>query len=317
METRNSKRLFIAGHRGMAGSAILRRFKDSDFELLYADRDELDLCDAGQVDQYFSAHRPDGVILAAAKVGGIFANEQSPVDFLTDNVLMATHVINAAFRHSVRRLLYLGSSCIYPRDSEQPIQENSLLSAPLEKTNEAYALAKIIGLKLCQAYRSQHGVQFHSVMPTNLYGAGDNYHRENSHVLPGLLRRFHEAKVAGAESVVIWGTGTARREFLHVDDLADAVCFVFGLADPPEWVNVGTGNDLTILALAHLIADVVGYQGEIQIDPSRPDGAPAKRLDMTLLHQLGWKHRIELEDGLKMTYRSFLQELDSDALRES
>ncbi len=316
MRKKNPDRLFVAGHRGMAGAAILRRFRGEGIELLHADRQQLDLCDPRQVDQYFAEHRPTGVIFAAAKVGGIFANEQFPVEFLSENVLMATHVINAAFRYSVRRLLFLGSTCIYPRDCQQPIQETSLLSGPLEETNEAYALAKIVGLKLCQAYRKQHGVQFHSVMPTNLYGPGDNYHQENSHVLPALIRRFHEAKVAGAASVTIWGTGKARREFLHVEDLADAVHFVFQLDNPPDWVNVGTGSDLSVLNLAQRIAEVVGYQGEIQIDPSRPEGTPVKCTEMSLLHQLGWKHKIEIEDGLRMTYESFLRERQSGSLRE-
>ena len=316
MRKKNPNRLFVAGHRGMAGAAILRRFQGEGIELLHADRQQLDLCDPRQVDQYFAEHRPTGVIFAAAKVGGIFANEQFPVEFLSENVLMATHVINAAFRYSVRRLLFLGSTCIYPRDCQQPIQETSLLSGPLEETNEAYALAKIVGLKLCQAYRKQHGVQFHSVMPTNLYGPGDNYHQENSHVLPALIRRFHEAKVAGAASVTIWGTGKARREFLHVEDLADAVHFVFQLDNPPDWVNVGTGSDLSVLNLAQRIAEVVGYQGEIQIDPSRPEGTPVKCTEMSLLHQLGWKHKIEIEDGLRMTYESFLRERQSGSLRE-
>jgi len=316
MRKKNPDRLFVAGHRGMAGAAILRRFQGEGIELLHADRQQLDLCDPRQVDQYFAEHRPTGVIFAAAKVGGIFANEQFPVEFLSENVLMATHVINAAFRYSVRRLLFLGSTCIYPRDCEQPIQETSLLSGPLEETNEAYALAKIVGLKLCQAYRKQHGVQFHSVMPTNLYGPGDNYHQENSHVLPALIRRFHEAKVAGAASVTIWGTGKARREFLHVKDLADAVHFVFQLNNPPDWVNVGTGSDLSVLNLAQRIAEVVEYQGEIQIDPSRPEGTPVKCTEMSLLHQLGWKHKIEIEDGLRMTYESFLRERQSGSLRE-
>ena len=315
MDGETQEHLFIAGHRGMAGSAIVRRFESDSCELLLADRSALDLCDREAVDDYFEKNRPTGVIFAAAKVGGILANHRYPAEFLSQNVLMATHVIDAAFRYSVNRLLYLGSTCIYPRDCEQPIREESLLSGPLESSNEPYALAKIVGLKLCQAYRVQHSSMFHSVMPTNLYGPGDNYHPENSHVLPALLRRIQEAKVNQDESVVLWGSGRARREFLHVDDLADAIHFLFQLEDPPDWVNIGTGRDVSILSLAKMIAAVVGYQGEILTDLTKPEGTPVKCTDMRLLHGLGWKHRMDLEEGLAAVYESFLSELDSGQLR--
>ena len=315
MSITESDRLFIAGHRGMAGSAIMRRLKSERCTLLVADRSEVDLCDRTAVEKFFQEQRPTGVIFAAAKVGGIHANLTYPADFLLQNVMMASNVIDAAFRFSVRRLLYLGSNCIYPRDCEQPIRESSLLTGPLEKTNEAYALAKIVGLKLCESYRIQHGVCFHSLMPTNLYGPGDNYHRENSHVLPALIRKIHEAKDSDSETVTIWGTGAARREFLHTDDLADAVHFTFGLDDPPDWVNVGTGMDLSILSLAKLIAKVVGFEGEIHTDPGRPEGTPVKCNEMSRLHELGWRHQIDLEDGLRMTYQSFLSDLEAGSLR--
>ena len=301
----------------MVGSAVVRRFSGWPGQILVADRSVLNLCDSNAVDDYFRIHRPTGVIFAAAKVGGILANQRYPATFLSENLTMTNHVIEAAFRHGVSRLIYLGSTCIYPRDCPQPIQESSLLQGPLESTNEPYALAKIVGLKLCQAYRKQHGVMFHSVMPTNLYGPGDNYHPEHSHVLPGLLRRFHEAKVENKKSVAIWGTGLPRREFLHVDDLADAIHFLYGTEEPPDWVNVGTGNDLSIMALAELIAEVVEYTGEITTDPSRPEGTPVKRTDMRQMHRLGWQHRTDLRTGIEKTYQDFLSELHHGTLRET
>jgi GDP-L-fucose synthase len=316
MITSPTDRIFVAGHRGMAGSAVVRRLKSEPCQILVADRDRLDLCDPKAVDEYFQEQQPTGVILAAAKVGGINANISFPTEFLSENVRMSTHVIDAAFRHSVRRLIYLGSTCIYPRDCPQPIQESYLLQGSLEMTHEPYSLAKIVGLKLCQAYRRQYGVQFHSVMPTNLYGKGDNYHPDHSHVLPALLRKIHEANARGDQSVTIWGTGTARREFLHVDDLADAIVFLYGLADPPDWVNVGTGVDMTILELANLIASVVGYSGEILTDTSQPDGTPIKCTDMSCLHKLGWRHRVDLDQGIRRTYDDFLNELASGSIRE-
>jgi len=308
-------KVYVAGHRGMVGSALCRRLADEADSVLTATRRELDLCNPGQVESFMHHHRPDTVVFAAAKVGGIVANHTHPVEFLSDNVLMSVASIRAAFDAGVRRFLFLGSTCIYPRDCEQPIREEALLTGPLEVTNEAYALAKITGLKLCQYYRRQHGVLFHSAMPTNLYGPGDNYHPEHSHVLPALLRRFHEAKERGQAVVTIWGTGSPRREFLYVDDLADALVHLLRLDAPPDWVNVGTGVDQTILDLAHLVADTVGFQGKILTDPSRPDGTPIKCTDVTRLHASGWRHQVDLADGLQRTYHAFLQEQNAGLLR--
>lgn len=311
------KKILVTGHRGMVGSAVCRRLSNTDCEILTAPRENLDLTDERATDQFIQANRPDVVIFASAKVGGILANDTYPVEFLTENLTMAVNTIGSSFRHGVSRFLFLGSTCIYPRDCMQPIEESSLLSGPLEPTNEAYALAKIAGLKLCQYYRRQHGVTYHSAMPTNLYGPGDNYHPEHSHVLPALIRRFHHAKQTGQRSVQLWGTGTPRREFLHVDDLADAIAHLLSLESPPDWVNVGTGTDLTILELAERVANVVGYQGEIQTDPSRPDGTPVKCTDVRLLHDSGWRHRIDLDEGLRDTYAAFCQETDSGKLRSA
>ncbi|MDB4634447.1 DUF3417 domain-containing protein [Rubripirellula sp.] len=253
----------------------------------------------------------------AANNAGILANDTYPVEFLTENLTMAVNTIGSAYRHGVQRFLFLGSTCIYPRDCPQPITEASLLSGPLEPTNEAYALAKIAGLKLCQYYRRQHGLTYHSAMPTNLYGPGDNYHPEHSHVLPALIRRFHQAKQTGQSSVQLWGTGQPRREFLHVDDLADAIVHLISLESPPDWVNVGTGVDLTIRELAEKVANTVGYSGEIHTDPSRPDGTPVKCTDVTLLRECGWKHRIDLPQGLESTYAAFCREVDAGKLRSA
>lgn len=300
----------------MVGSAICRQLASAtDIQLLTASREELDLRDHAAAERYLTRHRPDAVVFAAAKVGGIVANNTYPVQFLADNLRMAVGAIEASFAADVPRLLFLGSTCIYPRDCPQPIVESSLLSGPLEKTNEAYALAKIAGLKLCEYYRRQYGVCYTSAMPTNLYGPGDNYHPEHSHVLPALIRRFHEAKQEGLPEVVIWGTGTPRREFLHVDDLAAAVVHLLAIPNPPDWVNVGTGEDIKIVDLATRIAEVVGYQGRVTTDPSRPDGTPVKCTDVTLLHQLGWRHRIPLDDGLRQTYQAFLDESRAGELR--
>ncbi|TWU51633.1 GDP-L-fucose synthase [Rubripirellula reticaptiva] len=299
----------------MVGSALCRRLADSDCQILTADRRELDLCDSAAVSDFFATHRPDSVIFAAAKVGGIVANNTYPVEFLSQNVIMSIAAINAAFQSGVKRFLFLGSTCIYPRNCPQPIREESLLTGPLEPTNEAYALAKISGLKLCEYYRRQHGVMFHSAMPTNLYGPGDNYHPEHSHVLPALIRRFHEAKMESLPSVTIWGTGSPRREFLFVDDLADALVHLCTQADPPSWVNVGTGIDQTILELAHMVARTVGYEGEILTDASRPDGTPVKCTDVSLLHSTGWNHKVALADGLAKTYQCFLTETGAGNLR--
>ncbi|QDV56142.1 GDP-L-fucose synthase family protein [Rosistilla oblonga] len=314
----SNQRLFVAGHRGMVGDAICRRVaNDPSIELLTAGRDVVDLCDAEAVDQYYADNRPDAVVVAAAKVGGIYANSQYPVEFLSQNMKIAMNCVEAAYKQGVRRLLFLGSTCIYPRDAPQPLVESALLSGPLESTNEAYAIAKIAGLKLCQFYRQQYGVMFHSAMPTNLYGPGDNYHPENSHVLPALLRRFHEAKEEQRDSVTIWGSGSPRREFLHVDDLADAVMHLMSASHPPDWVNVGTGEDLTILELAKKIAAVVGFEGEIKTDPSKPDGTPRKVTDVSRLHEMGWRHEIDLDRGLKQTYASFLKEEAESGLRQA
>mgnify|MGYP003669314959 CR=1 FL=1 len=309
-------KIYVAGHRGMVGSAVCRRLaSEKNCQVLTATRDSLDLTNQSSVEDFFAQERPDAVIFAAARVGGVLANDTYPVEFLGDNLLMSTVAINAAYATGVKRFLFLGSTCIYPRDCPQPIQEDALLTGPLEKTNEAYALAKIAGLKLCQFYRRQHGVMFHSAMPTNLYGPGDNYHPQHSHVLPALLRRFHEARQEGLESVTIWGTGTPRREFLYVDDLADALAFLMTQQNPPDWANVGTGVDLSILELAQLVANTVGYQGEIKTDPSKPDGTPVKCSDVSRLNALGWKHKIELAQGLKTTYDHFLNEVESGQMR--
>ncbi len=303
------RRIFVAGHRGMVGAAVCRRLsRDPNVELITASRIELDLTDRRSVDAFFSKSNIDAVIFAAARVGGIVANNTYPVEFLTQNVAMAIHAIQSAYEHDVSRFLFLGSTCVYPRDCPQPIREESLLTGPLEPTNEAYAIAKIAGVKLCQYFRRQHGVYYSSAMPTNLYGPGDNYHPENSHVLPGLIRRFYEATERGDVTVPIWGTGRPRREFLHVDDLADALVHLLDVPAAPDWINVGTGQDLTILELAKLVAEVVGFQGKILTDPSRPDGTPIKCTDVSKLSATGWKAKTNLVDGLKSTYQSFLQE---------
>jgi GDP-L-fucose synthase len=306
-----SDRIFVAGHRGMAGSAILRRLRSAGYtSLLTAARDELDLTDPVAVGQWFAAHRPDVVVLAAAKVGGILANDTYPADFLLDNLKIQNHVIESAWRHGTRRLLFLGSSCIYPKLAPQPIQEESLLTGALEPTNEWYAIAKITGIKLCHALRIQHGFDAFSLMPTNLYGPGDNYHPTNSHVLPALIRRFHEAKESGSPVVTCWGSGSPRREFLHVDDLADAAVFCLETwqpgADELQFVNVGTGSDVTIAELAGLVADAVGYRGTVEWDTSKPDGTPRKLLDVSRLEGLGWRARMPLRKGLGLTVAHYL-----------
>ncbi|MFO1066208.1 MAG: GDP-L-fucose synthase [Pirellulales bacterium] len=309
--------IFIAGHRGMVGSAIVRRLaRESGVRLITRSRSELDLTDADAVADLFRTERPEAVIFAAAKVGGIHANNTYPVEFLTDNLRAQLATMMTAYETGVRRFLFLGSTCIYPRMAKQPITEDQLLTSPLEKTNEAYALAKITGLKLCEYYRKQYGVLFHSAMPTNLYGPGDNYHPQHSHVLPALLRRFHEAKLNNAPSVAIWGSGSPRREFLYVDDLADALIHLLNLADPPDWVNVGSGTDLSILELAQLVARTVGYTGRIETNPSQPDGTPRKLTDISLLKSTGWQPTISLEEGVRKTYEAFLSELAAGSLRE-
>ena len=305
-----SDRIFVAGHRGMAGSAICRALQRAGYSnLLTASRSELDLEDGPAVQRWFAEHRPTVVVLAAAKVGGIQANNTYPADFLLDNLKIQTNVIETAWRSGVRRLLFLGSSCIYPKFAEQPIREEALLTGPLEPTNEWYAIAKITGIKLCEALRRQHGFDAISLMPTNLYGPGDNYHPTNSHVLPALIRRFHEAAQANAPSVTCWGSGTPLREFLHVDDLGEACVFALEHWQPGpddlQHLNVGTGVDLTIRKLAEAVAVATGYQGELHWDSSKPDGTPKKQLDVDRLAALGWRARIPLAEGMSSTVADF------------
>jgi GDP-L-fucose synthase len=307
---------FIAGHRGLVGGAVLRHFEDAGFtSLVTRTSAELDLRDSAEVEAFFAAERPAAVVMAAAKVGGIHANSTYPADFISDNLRMQVNVLDAAARNGATKLLFLGSSCIYPKLAPQPIREDSLLTGPLEETNDAYAIAKISGVLQVQALRRQHGVHYISAMPTNLYGPGDNFHPENSHVLPGLIRRFHEAKLSGAHSVTVWGTGTPRREFLHVDDLARACLFLLEHYDDPAPINVGVGEDLSIRELAELVASVVGYAGALEFDTSKPDGTPRKLLDVSKLHGLGWRAEIGLRDGLEQTYAWYQQQLATGAVR--
>lgn len=309
-------RVWVAGHRGLAGSAILRRLQAEGYtHLLTAGRAEVDLRNAQAVDRWFAQHQPEYVFLAAAKVGGILANSTYPVEFLQDNLLIQTHVIQSAYHHGVQKLAFLGSSCIYPKFADQPIQETALLTGALESTNEWYAIAKIAGIKLCQAYRQQYGWSAISLMPTNLYGPGDNFDLHNSHVLPALIRKFHDAKLAGRPAVEIWGTGTPRREFLHVDDLAAAAVFLMQHYDSPEIVNVGVGEDIAIADLAVLVKEVVGYSGALVYDRSKPDGTPRKLLDVTRLHNLGWQAQISLREGIAHTYAWYLDNVTSGQLR--
>jgi GDP-L-fucose synthase len=300
----------------MVGSALVRRFRpEPDVTLVIRSSQELDLTRQAAVEAFFATEKPDVAIIAAARVGGIHANNTYPAEFLYDNLAIAANTLHAAYRQGVKRVLFLGSSCIYPKQAPQPMSEDCLLTGALEPTNEAYAIAKIAGLKLCEYYRRQYGVLFHSAMPTNLYGPGDNYHPENSHVLPALIRRFHEAARAGRQEVVAWGTGSPRREFLHVDDLADACAFLLRLADPPDWVNVGTGADVTIKELTELVAVTVGFKGRIAWDASKPDGTPRKLLDVSKLVHLGWEAKTGLQQGLKETYTSFLADEAAGRLR--
>lgn len=299
--------IFVAGSRGLVGSAILRELQRQGYtSVVTASRDELDLGDGAAVDSFFAKHRPEYVFFAAAKVGGIVANNSQPADFLTQNLAIQQNVIVSAHKYDVEKLLFLGSNCIYPKVVPQPVKEEYLLTGPLEPTNEAYAIAKIAGIKMCQAYRKQYGRNYISAMPCNMYGKNDNYHPENSHVLPGLLRRFHEAKVNNLPTVAVWGTGTPMREFLCSDDLAIACVFLMNHYDSPEPINVGTGEDITIKELAETIKEVVGYTGEIVWDASRPDGTPRKVLDVSRINELGWKHSILLKEGLRLTYDDFL-----------
>lgn len=300
-------RVYVAGHNGLVGSAILRRLRSAGYrDVITRDRTELDLTRQADTEAFFAATRPEFVILAAARVGGIHANDTLRADFIRDNLLIQSHVVDAAYRSGVQRLLFLGSSCIYPRDCPQPIEEAHLMTGPLERTNEPYAIAKIAGLTLCDALNAQHGTRYLSVMPTNLYGPNDSYDLQNSHVLPALIRKFHEAKAAGAATVTVWGTGRPRREFLHVDDLADAVVFLLEQTDETALINIGTGTDLSIEHLAQLIGEIVGYAGSIVYDPSRPDGTPRKLLDVTRLRSLGWQPAIALRGGIGRVYAEFV-----------
>jgi GDP-L-fucose synthase len=301
------KRVFVAGHRGMAGSAIVRRLGREGCEVLTAPRSELDLMDQAATRAWFECHRPDAVFMAAAKVGGILANNNYPADFLYDNLMIEANVIEAAHRFDVEKLLFLGSSCIYPKHAPQPMAEDALLTGALEPTNEWYAVAKIAGIKLAQAYRRQHGCDFISAMPTNLYGPWDNFDLQTSHVLPALIRKAHEAKVAGASALEIWGTGSPRREFLHVDDLADACVFLMKSYSDDEHINVGCGEDVAILELAQMICEVVGFAGSVVCDPTKPDGTPRKLLDTRRLSDLGWGPSIALREGIATTYDWFLR----------
>ena len=300
------KRVFVAGHRGMVGGAIVRRLATEDCELLTADRAALDLKDQAAVRAWFARNKPEAVFLAAAHVGGILANDSFPADFLYDNLMIEANVIEAAHREGVEKLLFLGSSCIYPKFAPQPIPEDALLTGPLEPTNEWYAIAKIAGIKLCQAYRRQHGADFISAMPTNLYGPGDNFDLDSSHVIPALIRKAHEAKVNG-KAMIVWGSGTPKREFLHVDDCADACVFLLKRYSDGEHVNVGSGSDISIAELARLICDVVGYRGSITHDRTKPDGTPRKLMDTSKLEMLGWVPTIGLEEGVASVYRWFLE----------
>jgi len=313
-------KIYVAGHRGLVGSALVRRLEKEGYSnLILKTSRELNLQDESAVKTFFDAEKPEYVFLAAAKVGGIHANNTYPADFIINNIQIQTNVITNALRTGVKGLLFLGSSCIYPRKCPQPMKEEYLLTGPLEPTNEPYAIAKIAGIKMCESINRQHGTDFRSVMPTNLYGPGDNFHPENSHVLPGLLRRFHEAKTGDAEYVEVWGSGRPRREFLHVDDMASACLYIMNLDKKTyrahtkpmlSHVNIGTGNDCTIRELAETIAKVTGFKGEIRFDPTKPDGTPRKLLDVSRLNALGWKATISLEDGIRRTYQWFLEHQD-------
>ena len=315
---RKDSKVYVAGHRGMVGSAVVRALKQQEAStVITRTRSELDLRDPHAVRLFYEDERPDVAVIAAARVGGIHANKTYPAEFMYENLAIAQNTIHEAYRAGVPRLLFLGSTCIYPKLAEQPIREASLLTGPLESTNEAYAIAKIAGLKLCQFYRRQYGLVYHSAMPTNLYGPNDNYHPENSHVLPALIRRFHEAKEAQAPEVTVWGTGTPLREFLHADDVASGILHLLGLEDPPDWVNLGCGEDISIGDLARLVKEVVGYEGELRFDSSKPDGTPRKLTDIAEIKATGWHPRIGIKEGVAMAYRSFLDEQAAGALRST
>ena len=303
----SGKRVFVAGHRGMVGGGLVRRLASEDCQILTATRGEMDLGRQEAVERWMATNRPQAVFIAAAKVGGILANDSYPADFLYQNLVIEANLIHAAYQVGVEKLVFLGSSCIYPKHAPQPIPEEALLTGPLEPTNEWYAVAKIAGIKLCQAYRRQHGCDFISAMPTNLYGPGDNFDLTSSHVLPALIRKFHEARLSGAKEVVIWGTGTPRREFLHVDDCADALVHVMKVYSQEEHINIGSGEDLPIAELARLVARVTGFEGEITHDLTKPDGTPRKLMSGDKLRGLGWRPRIGLEEGIAATYRWYLE----------
>ena len=306
----SGKRIFVAGHTGMVGSAIVRLLNNIDCEILTVSSQELDLKHSSKVDKWFDDHRPDAVFLAAAKVGGILANSSYPADFLIDNLSIQNSVITNAFKYKVKKLMFLGSSCIYPRDSKQPIKESSLLTGILEPTNEAYAIAKIAGIKLCQFYRKQYGVDYVSVMPTNLYGPGDNFHPKNSHVVAALISKFYEAVKLNKEEVIIWGTGKPLREFMHVDDLAEGLIFLMENYSEYEHVNIGTGKEISITEFAKIIKNISGWKGKIKFDDSYPDGMPRKVMDINKISKLGWYSKIELEVGLKQAYKWFIDNYD-------
>jgi len=305
-------KLFIAGHQGMVGGALVRRFaSEPGMSLLTRSRRELDLANQAAVDTFFAAEKPDVAIIAAAKVGGIHANNTYPAEFLFDNLAIASNTIHGAFRAGVQRLLFLGSSCIYPKLAPQPLSEDSLLTGPLEPTNEAYAIAKIAGIKLCQAYRRQYGCNFISAMPTNLYGPNDNFDLQGSHVLPAMIRKLHDARIERQPRVTFWGTGNAKREFLHVDDLAEACLYLMEHYEGESHINIGTGEDQSIRELAEMVRAVAYPAAELSFDPSKPDGTPRKLLDVSLIHQLGWTHKIQLRNGIESTYRWFLDHQDT------
>lgn len=302
-------RIFVAGSRGLVGSAIVRRLKELGYEnIIERTSSSLNLIKQNEVDSFFQSERPDYIFLAAAKVGGIYANDMYPAEFIYNNLMIEANVIHAAYQYKAKKLLFLGSSCIYPKFAPQPLKEEYLLSSELEPTNEPYAIAKIAGIKMCQSYRRQYGVNFISVMPTNLYGINDNFDLQNSHVLPAMLRKFHEARITGKNEVVVWGTGKPRREFLNVDDLADACCYLMRSYNSGEIINIGTGTDIAISELANIIAEIVNFKGEIVYDHSKPDGTPVKRLDVSKLKNAGWKAKIPLIDGIKHTYEWYLRE---------
>jgi len=305
------KKIWVSGHNGMVGRAVVKTLKNYDCEILSVDRHELDLSRQQKVEDWMAAHKPDAIVICAAKVGGILANDTYPADFIYSNIILETNIINAAYEQKVKKLVFLGSSCIYPKLAEQPIKENDLLSGHLEETNQWYAIAKIAGIKLCQAYRKQHGCDFISAMPTNLYGPHDNFNLETSHVIPALIRKTYEAKAANASELIVWGSGTPRREFLHVDDCAEGIVFLLENYSNDSHVNLGTGQDVTIYELAELIKEAIEFKGNIVFDPSKPDGPPQKCLDVSLMKSLGWQSRIMFQEGLQDTIKWFYKNCNS------